>query len=198
VKEGQIFLSPISNGKIGPHLDIPTGAWKDGLFGCCNNGPCHPSLWCAMICPQILMGQIMMRMQLTWLGEPGAMISTQYTFRIVAVIVSCYFIYSTCLEIYSRPYDVNTMPGYIPVLKALGAISFSIWALYSLCRTRENIRARYSIPEQHCKGCEDIICATFCGCCTVAQLARHSGDYENHAGACCTQTGHPFGTPLAV
>jgi Cys-rich protein (TIGR01571 family) len=198
VQEGQVFLAPLPDTFKGPHLDVPTGSWKDGLFACCSLGPCHPHLWCAICCPQILMAQIMMRLQLTWLGEPGPLISTKYTFQIVTIIVCCYVVYSTSLEIYSQPYDVNTIPTFVPVLKTIGSIMFSVWALYSLCKTRENTRARYSIPEERCKGCEDCCCAFFCSCCTVAQLARHTGDYENYAGVCCSATGHPKGSPLVV
>jgi Cys-rich protein (TIGR01571 family) len=201
VKEGQVFLSPIEDTFKGPHLDIPTGSWKDPLFACCRTGrcpPCHPHVLCACLCPQVLMAQVMTRLQLTWLGEPGPMISTRNTFNIVVTIIGCYFVYSTMLAIYSMPYDVNTVPPFVPVLKALGSLLFSVWSFYSLCKTRENTRARYSIPEERCHGCEDCCCALFCTCCTVAQMARHTGDYENYPGTCCTSTGLPSHAPLAV
>mmetsp|Transcript_8588 Transcript_8588/g.14289 ORF Transcript_8588/g.14289 Transcript_8588/m.14289 type:complete len:257 (-) Transcript_8588:123-893(-) len=198
VKEGKVFLAPVPDTMKGDHLEVPTGGWKDGIFACFNAGICHPSLWCAICCPQVLMGQIMMRLQLTWLGEPGPLISTKNTFLICLVLVFMYILYSTMLEIYSLPYDVNTVPTFIPVLRSVGSVLFSVWALYSLCKTRMNTRARYSIPETRCPGCEDCLCAFFCTCCTVAQLARHTGDYNRYGGVCCTQTGHPVGTPLVV
>ncbi len=196
-----MFLSPLEDNFKGPRLDIQTGSWKDPLCACCRAGPCppfHPHVVCAVFCPQILMGQVMTRLQLTWLGEPGPLISTSNTFRIVVTIVCCYFIYSTMLEIYSMPYDVNTVPAFVPVLKALGSISFSVWSFYALCKTRENTRARYSIPEERCHGCEDCCCALFCTCCTVAQMARHTGDYENYSATCCTSTGLEEGAPSVV
>ena len=75
-----------------------------------------------------MMAQVMMRLQLTWMGEPGPLMSTRNTFNIVLTIVGCYFLYSTMLEIYSMPYDVNTVPPFVPVLKALGSILFSVWS----------------------------------------------------------------------
>ena len=42
----------------------------------------------------VLMGQIMQRMMLTWLGEPGPRVSTKNSFLVVLVITVCYFIYS--------------------------------------------------------------------------------------------------------
>ena len=52
VTEGQVFLAPLPRDIEHPHLNVPTGAWKDGLFACCNNGLFHPHLWCAICCPQ--------------------------------------------------------------------------------------------------------------------------------------------------
>ena len=144
------------------------------------------------------MAQVMMRMQLTWLGEPGPIISTKNTFKVVVVLVVAYIVYSTALEIASEISDVPNVPVFIPVLRIVGSVLFSIWALWSLCMTRKNARARFSIEEQRCQGCEDVCCAFFCTCCTVAQLARHTGEYETYRGVCCSQTGHPVGTPLVV
>jgi Cys-rich protein (TIGR01571 family) len=146
----------------------------------------------------VLMGQVLMRMQLTWLGEPGPLVRTKNAFKVVLVIVISYFVYTLALEFASAPYTIDTVPGYIPALKLAGSILFSVWAVFSLCRTRESIRARYSIEETTCAGCEDLCCAFWCSCCTVAQVARHTGEYETYPATCCTQTGHPAGTPIGV
>lgn len=179
------------------------------------------------------MGQIMQRMMLTWLGEPGPIVSTRNSFKVVFVIVVSYFIYSISLEFATLPYsDEESVPAFIPALKMVGSILFSVWALYALCRTRESIRARYSIEEERCQGyvvmicdkgsealpsslrlthshsllcftsnihrCEDFCCSFWCSCCTVSQIARHTGDYEEYPATCCTQTGNPPGAPFGV
>lgn len=198
VTEGQTFLAALPENYTGERLNIPTGHWKDGLFDCCQYGVCSASLWCAICCPQLLMGQIMQRMMLTWLGEPGPIISTKNSFKVVLTIVVAYFVYSLALEFAAMPYSFETLPAYIPILKTVGSVLFSVWALYALCRTRENIRARYSIPEQSCYGCEDLCCSFWCTCCTVAQVARHTGEYETYPATCCTQTGLPPGAPFGV
>eukprot|EP00540_Astrosyne_radiata_P013380 CAMPEP_0116847184 /NCGR_PEP_ID=MMETSP0418-20121206/14289_1 /TAXON_ID=1158023 /ORGANISM="Astrosyne radiata, Strain 13vi08-1A" /LENGTH=136 /DNA_ID=CAMNT_0004478593 /DNA_START=89 /DNA_END=499 /DNA_ORIENTATION=+ len=136
-----------------------------------------------------------MRMQLTWLGEPGPLISTKNTFKVCVVLVVAYAIYSTALDVVNLFGDA---PSYLGAFRFLGWLLFSVWSLYALCKTRENLRARYSIEEQNCAGCEDFCCSLFCTCCTAAQLARHTGEYEKYPGACCTETGHPVGTPLVV
>lgn len=198
VEEGQIFLAPLPVTFAGERLKAPTGHWKDSFYDLCNAGACHSSLWCSLCCAQIAMGQVVSRMQLTWLGEPGTLYSTRKSFTVIVALVCSYMIYSTALELASMPYAVGQGPAILPLLKFFGMFMFSVWSLYALCRTRENVRARYQIPEEYCKGCEDICCSIFCSCCAAAQLLRHTGEYEMHPGTCCTKTGHPPGTPLVV
>ena len=45
------------------------GRWKDGLCDCFRFGLFHPSVWNALCCPTILMGQILTRLDLTWLAS---------------------------------------------------------------------------------------------------------------------------------
>jgi len=135
------------------------------------------------------------------LGEPGPLISTRRTFAVVVILTVSFYVYYTALEFAEMAYDAayyESAPKVISILKFVGNLLFSIWAIYSLCRTRENVRARYQIPEKRCVGCEDLCCSLWCGCCTAAQLLRHTGEYETYPGTCCTKTGHPPGTPLVV
>ena len=181
-----------------PRINAPTGGWKDGLFGCCNAGICHPSLWCAFFCSKISMAQIMTRMQLTWLGQPGDRVATKNTFKVVLILLMAYSMYSTSLSIGTWNYDPGTAPLFFVIAKSIGASLFIIWSVYSLMRTRQSVREQYSIPEQHCAGCEDCCCAFFCTCCTLSQMARHTGEYETYAGTCCTTTGLPKDAPGTV
>jgi len=45
------------------------GEWKDGLCCCFRLGACHPHFWIACCCPSVLIGQIMVRMKMTWLAH---------------------------------------------------------------------------------------------------------------------------------
>jgi PLAC8 family len=159
----------------------------------------HPSTWCAICCTQLGVGQIMSRMQYSWLGEPtgGNTFVSSRTWTVVVTLVVSFFVYSTCLEIaeavYNDDYGIGTdTSGWIQVSRFIGNILFCFWAVYSLCRTRENIRAQYRIPETYkdLKGCEDLCCAIWCAPCVTAQMLRHTGDYEHYPGMCCTSTGH--------
>jgi len=199
VKEGETFLAPLPEGFDIPCIKAPTGYWKDGLFDCCKLGPCHPNLCCSLWCTQVAMGQIMQRTGLTWLGVHGPEEATKNTFKVVLALVVGYTIYSTALELSIIDIDDPTsIPPLVSLLKLAGSILFSVWSIYALCRTRENVRAKYSIPEERCHGCEDLCCSAFCSCCVTAQLMRHTGEYETYHGVCCSETGLPQSAPAVV
>ncbi|KAL7556625.1 hypothetical protein ACA910_014158 [Epithemia clementina (nom. ined.)] len=198
VTEGQMFLAPLPVTYDGARLRAPVGRWKDGLFGCFNYGICHASLCCSLWCTPIAMGQTITRMNLTWLGEPGTWNQAQRAFQVICVLVCCSTVYSISLSIGSWPYEIGERPTWLVVAKFLGACLVTFWSVYSLCRTRETVRARYQIPEENCTGCEDLCCSLWCSCCAAAQLLRHTGEYETYPGVCCSSTGHPEGTPKTV
>jgi len=198
VEEGQIFLVPLPPNFPGERLKAPTGEWKDGILDFCKAGPFHPSLWCSICCTQIAMAQVISRMQLTWLGEPGTLYNTNKSFTVIVVLVACYMIYSSALELAAFPFPEGEEPTILATLRLVGVFLFSLWSIYALCRTRQNVRARYQIPEECCAGCEDLCCSFWCACCTTAQMLRHTGQYETYPGTFFTKTGHPPGTPLVV
>mmetsp|Transcript_25016 Transcript_25016/g.30764 ORF Transcript_25016/g.30764 Transcript_25016/m.30764 type:complete len:262 (+) Transcript_25016:132-917(+) len=207
VTEGQTFLAPLPPNEedVGARVVVPTGKWKDGIFGCLNVGVCHPHLCCALICTQVAMAQVMKRMKLTWTGEPGEDHSTANTFKIVMTIVVAYCIYSVALDLVSPSLlnpdafddDMESSPE-IALAKIIGSLLFTFYSIYSLCRTRQSVREKFHIPEENCCGCEDLCCSLFCSCCTAAQMARHTGEYETYPGMCCTETGLPSNAPVVV
>merc|ERR1719330_2065941 len=82
--EEQIFPVEVPSGGLtkGEKLVVPfdpslvvdggvTGRWKDDLFDCFKYGPCHASVLNACCFPLILLGQIMTRLKLDWLGDPA-------------------------------------------------------------------------------------------------------------------------------
>ena len=49
--------------------------WKDDIFDCFQYGVCHPSFCMAFsttFCLGCMMGQVMMRLRLNWLGNPAS------------------------------------------------------------------------------------------------------------------------------
>lgn len=70
-----------------------------------------------------------------------------------------------------------------------------LFFLIALIRTRQAVRDHYSIPGGCC---EDVVCSTCCGCCVIAQMARHTGDYENNEAVCCSDRGLSKKAPCNV
>ena len=198
IQEGKTFLTPVPNATDVYRIRAPTGRWKDGVCDCCVHGFFHPHVWCTFFCSKIMMAQVMTRMHLTWLGEPGPLAATQNTFRVVVILLISYIVYSSTLELASLDYQQQEVPTYMVVMKLVGSMLWVIWTTYSLCRTRQSIREQYSIPEQRCHGCEDLCCSFFCTCCSLAQMARHTGEYETYPGKICTDTGLPVDAPFTV
>ena len=145
------------------------------------------------------MGQLMQRLRLNWLGEGGEDESAKISFKIVLTLVICYTIFSVALELVSLDYYHYNIPGYVPSLKFMGGVIFTIYSIIALMRVRESVRAKYSIPEgTRCAGCEDVVYSTFCSCCVVAQISRHTGEYETYKGSFFSETGMAPGVPQIV
>jgi len=200
VEEGQVFLVPIPDDfSVGePRVNVPTGQWKDGPFDVMNAGPCHSSLWCAVCFTQLAMAQVMQRLRLNWLGEAAPDTASKNTFKVVLTLVLCYTVFTVALEMAEASAGYYQVPAWIPVLRFIGGVLFTIYSIFSLMKTRENVRAKYSIPEQQCHGMEDLCCSMWCSCCVTAQMARHTGEYETYNGKFCSETGMAPHTPSIV
>lgn len=182
---------------------IAAPRFKDGLCDCLTFGPCHPSFLNACCFPQLLMAQIMTRLKLNMCATTNADGGPEYkaTFRRMVVVVIGYWIVSTLFAPPSPTFEVNEddimmiavrrddYPIWQYVLYHVVMTAFALYTLIILTRIRAAVRNRYQIPEQHCHGMEDCCCALFCGCCTVAQLARQTTDYHERRAVCCSDTG---------
>jgi hypothetical protein len=72
------------------------------------------------------------------------------------------------------------------------SIAWFIWFMVALTRTRMYIRRTYDIPNacgDRC--CGDCCASCWCTCCVLAQMARHTADYNDPLtpAACCTSNG---------
>ena len=95
------------------------------------------------------------------------------------------------------PPSEEEYPGWKQTSYNLVGLLFGLYTLIVMMKLRSYIRSRYRIPETTCHGCEDCCCVFWCGCCTVAQMARHTAKYEAISegicctSACCSPTGLP-------
>jgi Cys-rich protein (TIGR01571 family) len=208
VTEGQKIVVPFTNHETTSELTplaaidtAPHGHWKDGLCDCCKYGPLHPALCNAFFCPQILMGQVLTRMRMDWLGSPATEYDWQMTFRRIAIIVIVYYVLSLILqpdstEVIMADDETVTVihhegPLWKSILYNVLSCSFGLYTLIVMVRLRAAVRAKYEIPTKQCGKMEDCCCVVFCGCCTVSQMARQTANYEEIRAVCCTDTGLP-------
>jgi Cys-rich protein (TIGR01571 family) len=221
VQEGQLFTIPFpSKGDLSSEItpfilnhsvadeDSQLGKWTDSLFDCFRYGPCHVHLLNAVFCPQLLMAQILTRLKMNWLGERSPDNEWQQTFRVVLLMTLSYW---TVYALLAPPSPIwiqdeqgrivrlpnqQQVPALQVILYNLLSLLFGLYTLIVLTKLRRIIRLRYEIPVQFPRlgPWEDFCCAFWCGCCSVAQMARQTCEYDQQSSACCSPTG--FGTSL--
>eukprot|EP00542_Grammatophora_oceanica_P019377 CAMPEP_0194034814 /NCGR_PEP_ID=MMETSP0009_2-20130614/7253_1 /TAXON_ID=210454 /ORGANISM="Grammatophora oceanica, Strain CCMP 410" /LENGTH=249 /DNA_ID=CAMNT_0038675899 /DNA_START=1 /DNA_END=750 /DNA_ORIENTATION=- len=214
VKQGQTMTVPLvtpATAEITPLTalvadDVAKGHWKDGLCACCVVGCCHASLWNAMCCPQILMAQVLTRMHLNWCGEDAPEREWRMTFKRVVLLVFIFYILATLfgppspdISFDAKGHVVTSEPE-VPawqnaVYKSITWL-FGFYTLLVMSRLRYHVRSMYLIPGSIF---QDVCCVFWCGCCTVAQLARQTANYQQRRGVCCSENGlSPTTTNVAI
>lgn len=196
VKAGQTLRVPLMNS----HLVERRGKWKDGLCSCFRFGFFHPHLWIAWVCPQILLGQILKRMRMTWLGNPAASKSSVQSlvgkFFIILVIFSLYDVLVapplfevTVDEKGGLILQQNMQHRWHQVLYVLMSLPMTIYGVMVVAKLRAAIRSKYGIPTGKLGMLEDLCCVCCCNCCVISQLARQTADYDHEPAECCSPTG---------
>lgn len=144
----------------------------------------------------------MHRLRLTWLAnEDGPATKRASTFRILFWIGIVYWIISAALPFLTvATLYVEDQLSYVLAFFIVDIVIlvFAVFLLVLVSKTRKYIRNKYQIPAQRCSCCEDLCCSFWCTCCAVAQMARHTGDYEAYRGMCCSETGLPPHAPSYV
>jgi len=146
----------------------------------------------------------MTRLQLNWLGIKASPVDSGNAFRTIIIVIITYYTLTILWsfmfpgEYYENDngtYDHYEDPVGQLLLYILKGV-FAIWSTVILLRTRRALREKYEIPEERCHGFEDLVCSVFCSPCAVAQMARHTADYENYGAMCCTEDGLTENTPM--
>lgn len=173
---------------------LPKGEWRDDLFDCFKHGICHPHLCLTVCCFECALGQLLTRMKLNVFGLPATPHSWS-PFRIYWVVgaslVALGFILGFVQGFYDNPENPATAPEWVPAAKMAGnifiyAIGFAM--ILVTFRVRRYIRQKYEIRDGSSDDCFTIVC---CRCCAVAQMLRHTADYENQSANFCSETGLP-------
>mmetsp|Transcript_7454 Transcript_7454/g.16905 ORF Transcript_7454/g.16905 Transcript_7454/m.16905 type:complete len:353 (+) Transcript_7454:207-1265(+) len=158
---------------------IPTGIWRDGLCDCCRFGPFHPHFICSWCFRPFLMGQIMTRMKMTWLGQRtrngdsgnlnDSRIETderwKNTFRNIVIVTLFFGTFVTVAApnpeldpaVSDNTLDQSAYYNQLSdVDKARYTVNswmstlFCVYMFYILIQLRATIRYVYSIPEESC------------------------------------------------
>lgn len=171
-------------------MEAPPSRWRDELFDCFRHGILHDFLWNSILCPHVALSQVMARIQLSDTGDP--VITIRSRTRICWYVVFTLFLIGLhalygCYMIMADP-DGNAIIMATCPLVGLDLILL-LYFLYMVTQTRRIVRREFDIPELRCHGHEDCCMAVFCTCCTIAQMGRHTADYETYQSYCCTETG---------
>jgi Cys-rich protein (TIGR01571 family) len=199
VQEGASFRARIIIEPEDPPLktdDIPSGAWKDGIFGCRTHPLCHPSLCLSIFCCSIALGQIMTRLHLDWKGAHIGRRPVGWTpFKIMMLATIAFVVWDNVLSIIVLPYVSSTeqvVPKWAIMLigfRGLVRCLFLAYFMFAMFRTRAYIRNTYSIRKQRLSGYYDCCLSVLFPCCSIAQMARHTVNYRQSTAACCSETG---------
>ena len=179
-------------------IDIPVGAWKDGTWGICSLGCCHPTAWHAIFCPLILLSQVQTRLDLDFLGRPRFGNASMSNRMLMWMVVSFWImvdavLFTACNLKWSQGLELTWADWCAVAILNLFMVGFVIFVTQS---TRSFLREKYMIREERCFDLEDLCCAVTCLPCTVAQMARHTANYNTYEAVCCSKTGLPKGVKV--
>lgn len=203
VQRGQMIEVPFPTSFLATTVVPPKGYWKDGLCDCLGLGCCHPTAWVSWLCPLVGIGQINTRLRLDWLGRKAKTPrQVKFTFGILLTITILHFLAANIWSYLGHSLD----PIYYKIGSSL-SLCLMLFQVYSIARTRYQVRKRYDIPQSACargcccgccRSCDDICAAALCSCCVTARMLRHTADYETYRGLCCSSNGLPRTAPVVV
>jgi Cys-rich protein (TIGR01571 family) len=134
---------------------------------------------------------------MTWLAERAEKSSPTFrriTFLFIALCVMDLLLSPPLLEVkLDGQGDMIYVPTHSTLLKQLFffflSIPMSIYSLLLLVKLRAAVRSKYGIKTGILGRLEDLWCVCCCHCCTIAQLARQTADYEREPASCCSKNG---------
>ena len=191
---GQTLRVPLLESRAEKHK----GKWKDGIFSCFRLGMCHPTVCNALVCPQILLGQILTRMKMSWLAIPSVGRSPSVVRKCFAliVLVSVHDILVAPPPIELSADDAsavflrqNRLQMLYQATYLLMSFISTIYGVLVMVKLRAAVRMKYGIPTGRLGRLEDLVYVFCCNCCVMSQLARQTADYNTHPSMCCSPTG---------
>lgn len=194
VKEGETFTCYMRQ-LDAMAIDVPVGYWRDGILGLCSYGCCHPVAWTSILCPLVALAQVQYRANLDFLGRPNLFQGTATNRAMMVTIILFWVMINAMLFL---GYNIKWGQGLeltIADWSSLAVINgaYICFIVFVTQSTRSSLRDKYLIREQLCSDLEDLCCATCCLPCSISQMSRHTGNYDEYEAVCCSRTGLPDG-----
>lgn len=168
--------------------------FRDSLWGCCNAGPFHPSLWLSCCCPPLAAAQFVHRVKWIKVSSPNFFARMVFMCGVYAITRMLCIIAVTLTDpnLDKQFHDKTDFiePGWIYHIAAHldSALAYLMWILTGLWLWRLRWRTRQQDRiSGHCS--EDMCCSFACPGLVTSQLLRHTTDYGQVSGRCCTRTG---------
>jgi len=190
--------------------------WRDGLWDIYTHGVCHPLLFLsfgAPICKSekksaqhnsflvavsltevtffldaVALGQVMTRLKLNWIGVPSNEAGTNAVFRKLGTLVTIWATVNIG-AVSSYVYAFVYIKPYLELV-VMAVVMTNLW-FYSFCvfvtgNTRQYLREIYNIQDG--AGSDYLLAAIYMPF-SIAQMGRHTADYNSLQGRLCTDTG---------
>ena len=147
-----------------------------------------------------MLGQVTHRLQLDFLGRPKYPGTEQrYSNRFMMLLVTLTWLSLNLLLLYAANYKwMRAIEFTASDWTAFAIVNVFMYAfiVFVVQSTRSSIREKFMIQEERCYDLEDVMCASTCLPCTVAQMARHSANYNDYEAVCCSKSGLPDGVKV--
>jgi hypothetical protein len=133
--------------------------------------------------------------------------SVKKGFALVFVLVSLFWVIVVATGLdphYTAVYHGGRLHLYIVLQYLYELIAYCVGAVAIMIirNVRRHVRAKYAIrPVLFSSGTsqdasfDDCLLAWCCGCCTTAQMLRHTTDYKKYGSSMCSDRGVPPGAP---
>jgi len=152
--------------------------------------PSLPFLW-----QLVALAQVMARMHLDNSGNKTTSLRSRVNFNIVRIVPTVLLLLNGLfLGLAYRAFFFHLKDqiwiffySSIPVLVA--DITMYGYFLYMTAKVRRIIRQDYNIDHYNCLGLQDELLTLFFAPFVVAQMGRHTADYDTYVGIFCSRTG---------
>jgi Cys-rich protein (TIGR01571 family) len=181
---------------------VPSGQWRDGFRDIFRYGVCHASCFTSCCCVPVAAGQVITRLGLSWYGKAGTSSSAEGSaFRKLATMFAYFILMRVLFIIVIACLDPNielerdewvqppTAYYIFAILDEALSWTYIVFVVVLLWNIRNHIRQRYAIPATSHNVCEDVCCSLWCPCLVVAQMLRHTTDYNKCTARYCSDTG---------